>query len=298
MFFSIIIPTYNRSSLILNTLISIKNQNYQDYEVIIVDDGSSDDTKIVVEGFIKDNSLFDWHYFFKNNAERGAARNYGIERAKGKWVTFLDSDDLFYPNHLQLVFDFIMNYSDAHIIHSAYEYRLDNNSFLREVNYPEDKNLNLALLEGNFISCFGMFIKSELLTEFKFDENRQLSGTEDWLLWLRLSARFQIYFQPQVSGCMIQHEGRSILKFKELELLNRVVILVEKLKQDDFFINKYGIKSIQRIEAHMYTYSALHLVLSRQKHQAIDLFLRGLKINPLELFSRRTLAFIKYLLFS
>lgn len=298
MFFSIIIPTYNRANLIVDTLDSVFNQTFKDFEVIIVDDGSMDSTKEVVLDYIHKHQLSNCYYNYKENAERGAARNFGIEKAGGQWITFLDSDDLFYPNHLQLVFDFIKTHSEARIIHSAYEFKTYKDEFLRSVAYPKDENLNQALLKGNLLSCFGMFIQSELLKEIKFEENRQLSGTEDWLLWLRFSARFHIHFQPQVSGCMIQHDGRSVLNFKEEELLNRTDLLVEKLRQDKCFMDKFGIKSVKNIEAHMLTYSALHLVFSNQNNKAKYLFWRGVKLNPLELFTKRTLAFVKYLLFN
>lgn len=298
MFFSIIIPTYNRARLIESTLDSVLNQTFKDYEVIIVDDGSADDTKEVIEKYISDNKSNKFCYYYKPNGERGAARNYGFERAKGQWITFLDSDDIFYPNHLQLAFDVIKTHSEAKVIHSAYEFKTDKNEFLRSVKYPRDTNLNSALLKGNLFSCFGMFIKSDVLADLKFEESRQLSGSEDWLLWLQIAARYPIHFQPQISGCMVQHDGRSVLSFKEDELLNRTSLLVKKLSQDRYFISKYGADSVKNIEAHMLTYSALHLVLSRKKNKAIILFVNGIKLNFLELFSLRTLAFIKYLLFT
>lgn len=298
MFFSIIIPTYNRAHLIESTLDSVLNQTCIDFEVIIVDDGSTDHTKEVILDYINKHQWLNCFYYYKDNAERGAARNYGIERAKGKWVTFLDSDDLFYPNHLQLVYDFIIKYPDAKVIHSAYEFKTQEHKFLRSVKYPKDNNLNSALLKGNLFSCFGMFIKAEVLADLTFEENRHLSGTEDWLLWLQIAARYPIYFQPQVSGCMIQHNGRSVLNFKEEELLDRTRLLVERLIKDKYFIDKYGANSVTIIEAHMFTYVALHLMLSRQKNKAVKLFVSGIKLNPLELFSKRTLAFIKYLLFN
>jgi hypothetical protein len=141
-------------------------------------------------------------------------------------------------------------------------------------------------------------LKANVLSELNFEENRELSGSEDWLFWLLLSARYKIYLQPQVSGCMIQHDGRSVLSCKEEELINRTNILVEQLKQDKYFIDKYGANSVKKIEAHMLTYTALHLLLSDQKNKAVELFARGVKLNLLELISRRTVAFIKYLLFS
>src|SRR5437763_11554370 len=95
-FFSIIIPTYNRASMIEKTIQSALNQSYSDYEIIIVDDGSTDNTEQVVLS-IKDARIF---YFKKENAERAAARNYGAHRAKGDYITFLDSDDVLYPSFL------------------------------------------------------------------------------------------------------------------------------------------------------------------------------------------------------
>jgi glycosyltransferase involved in cell wall biosynthesis len=295
MFFSIVIPTYNRAHLIINTLDSIFNQKFYDFEVIIVDDGSTDSTKDAVIDYIHKHQLLNCYYYYKENAERGAARNFGIEKAKGQWITFLDSDDLFYPNHLQLASDFINNNSECKLFHSAYEYKNEFNVLLRKVKYPKNGNLNKAILNSNLLSCFGVFVNSNLFIDLKFDENRHLSGSEDWLLWLRLSARFQIHFQPQVSGCMVQHSERSVLNFNKDELLIRTSLLVKKLKQDKKFSDKNGGKVIRNIEAHMLTYSALHLVLSNQKTMSKHLFMKGIKMNPLELFSKRTLAFMKYL---
>ena len=94
--FSIIIPTYNRASLIKETINSVLLQDYPNFEIIIVDDGSTDDTENIVKS-IEDSRI---NYHKKTNAERGAARNFGIKLAKGEYITFLDSDDILYVNHL------------------------------------------------------------------------------------------------------------------------------------------------------------------------------------------------------
>lgn len=295
MFFSIIIPTYNRAHLIESTLDSVLNQTCIDFEVIIVDDGSTDHTKEVILDYINKHQWLNCFYYYKDNAERGAARNYGIERAKGKWVTFLDSDDLFYPNHLQLVYDFIIKYPDAKVIHSAYEFKTQEHKFLRSVKYPKDNNLNSALLKGNLFSCFGMFLKSTIFDVLRFEEDRNLSGSEDWLLWLKVSARYTIHLQDQISGCMIQHDERSVLGFSEEKLLSRTKALVIKLNEDKVFFEKYGKKVIDRIHGHMLTYAALHLLLSGSKVHAVKLFFKGLIYSPSELLKIRTLAFVKHL---
>lgn len=298
MHFSIIIPTYNRAHLLLNTLGSIKKQNFKDYEVLLIDDGSTDNTREVVENYINENEINNFFYYYKVNGERGAARNYGVKKAKGVWVTFLDSDDMFYSNHLTLASDFILKNNDMCVFHSAYEFRDQNNNLIKNVIYPKNRDLNSAILQGNLFSCFGMFLKHDVFNELRFDEDRGLSGSEDWLLWLKVSARYKIHFQPQISGCMIQHEERSVLGFNEIKLLSRTNLLIDRLKEDKVFVDKYGDRTINRILGHMLTYSALHILLSKKKKNAIKTFLKGLKHNPSELFKTRTLAFLKHLLLS
>ncbi len=298
MFFSIIIPTYNRAHLICKTLTSVFNQTIKDFEVIIVDDGSSDNTGEVVREFIKQNNLTNFYYYFKENAERAAARNYGIERSKGQWVTFLDSDDLLYKNHLELAENFIYSNPKTLVFHSAYEFRDENNQLLKKVTYPSNSDLNKIILKGNFLSCFGMFIKKEILSNLKFNEHRNLSGTEDWLLWLQLASRYPVKLQPIITGKMIQHSGRSVMSFDENELIKRKEILINSLCDDDVFISKFGLFSVKQIEGHMLTYLAIHLILMKNKKSGLYYFFNGIKKNKKEFFTFRTLAIFKHLLFS
>jgi len=101
-FFSVIIPTYNRAKAILEATGSVLNQSFVDFELLVIDDGSTDNTKeLVTEIAKKDERLI---YIYQNNAERSAARNCGINLSKGKYICFLDSDDIYLPNHLQLFY--------------------------------------------------------------------------------------------------------------------------------------------------------------------------------------------------
>lgn len=96
MFFSIVIPAFNRAASIEACINSVFSQTEQDYEIIIVDDGSKDNTKEVVES-ITDSRI---RYIYQENGGGSKARNTGIDNAKGKYIAFLDSDDLFLPHHL------------------------------------------------------------------------------------------------------------------------------------------------------------------------------------------------------
>jgi len=104
MFFSIIIPTFNREHLIARSITSVLNQTYHDWECIIIDDASTDNTKEIVKQF-QDPRI----RYFKNkvNVERCVSRNIGIEHAKGKYICFLDSDDYHLPEHLETFYETI-----------------------------------------------------------------------------------------------------------------------------------------------------------------------------------------------
>src|SRR6185295_14567616 len=98
-FFSIIIPVYNRSHLLGETIDTVLAQSYRHFEIIIVDDGSTENIKQVLEK--KYSNELTVKYFRKQNEERGAARNYGLKHASGDYAVFFDSDDLMKPHYLE-----------------------------------------------------------------------------------------------------------------------------------------------------------------------------------------------------
>ena len=103
-FFSVIIPTYNRSEDLKRSLESVLLQSFTDFEVIVVDDGSTDDTAQVVRSFSDERV----RYIYQDNSERSAARNNGIRNASGKYICLLDSDDIYYPEHLDTLYQQII----------------------------------------------------------------------------------------------------------------------------------------------------------------------------------------------
>jgi len=286
-FFSIIIPTYNRTSFIKKTIDSVLVQSFNDFEIIIVDDGSTDNTKDIIDT-INDKRI---NYFYKENGERGAARNYGIKKAKGKYITFLDSDDLLLSNHFEEANKFIKA-NNPIIFHQQYQINDNGKTKKVKINLPIQK----ALIKGNPLSCMGVFIKSNIATENLFNEKRDLSGTEDYELWLRYSSKYHILFNPVCTSSLMIHDNRSVYSFDEEKLVNRRDILVDSIKNNKQFISKYNIERVKRIESNMNTYIALHLALSKADRKTIMKYLlKGVSGSIYELFSKRTLAIIKRL---
>ncbi|MCK4663611.1 MAG: glycosyltransferase family 2 protein [Bacteroidales bacterium] len=293
MLFSVIIPTYNRANFIYKTVKSVLDQTYQNFEVIVIDDGSTDNTEKIVKS-IKDQRL---KYYKKKNGERGAARNFGASKANGEYVTFLDSDDIFYTNHLSEANKFINSKNNLKLFFQAYEIKNTNDLIIQKQSFHKNKVINeLLVKKGNIFSCHGIFLRKNIILNNQFQENRDLAGSEDYELWLRLASRYKIYHNPIITSCLIDHDERSVIKINKEKLIKRKELFIHYLSQDKVFMEIYG-KYLPHLKADTFSYIALHLILAGYKKDGIKYFFKSLKINLFFLFRKRSLAIIKHYLF-
>lgn len=284
--FSIIIPTYNRADFLPKTIESVISQTYQKFELIIINDGSTDHTNSVVKTF-DDKRIF---YFEKSNEERGAARNYGAKVANGDFLYFLDSDDLLYNNHLEVANDFI-NSNQPSLFFQQYEI-IKTDGVIRSVYRPTEKIINdLLVLKGNFMSCHGVFIKKELFIDNRFNEDRKLAGSEDYELWLRLAARYPIHYSSIITSALVEHDDRSVLSMNKEQLIKRKKLMLDYILRDRVFINKYG-KYKSRLQTDAYSYIALHCILSGEKLVGIKYYIKAILTRPFFLLNKRSLAIL------
>lgn len=290
--FSIIIPTYNRSLLIKQTINSCLNQEYLGlYEIIIVDDGSTDDTEIVIKNY--NSPLIK--YYKKENEERGKARNFGVQQAKGNWVTFLDSDDIILPHHLSSAKKFIENNAQCKVFHQGFEVKdIDNNILLKSPSTI--KNVNKSLLNGNVIGCIGVFLHASIFDQHQFNEDRKFINGEDWILWLQISKKHQWYFNPDVTAYALHHDKRSTFNFNEESLNYSREKIREMLEKDSDFM-QLDPNIVSKINAHMLSYTSLRAVMSKNKTASLKYLKEAVLENHNELFKKRTLAIIKLLIF-
>lgn len=119
--FSIIMPTYNREKTIGRAIKSVLNQSYKNWELIVVDDGSTDNTNDEINK-IKDSRL---KYFFQENKGRSSARNSGISLSSGDFICFLDSDDKYYPHHLKVLYSNICSNGKIALYHTRHCMNID-----------------------------------------------------------------------------------------------------------------------------------------------------------------------------
>ena len=287
---SLVIPTYNRATFIAKTVHSLLSQTYQNFEIIIVDDGSTDNTEEIVNS-ISDSRL---SFYKKKNEERAAARNYGTKIAKGEYVNFFDSDDLAYQSHLETAVSFIGKNNFPEVFHLGYDIKDIDGNILRT---PQNiHNINKQIARGNLLSCNGVFIRKDIALANPFNQDRALSASEDYVLWIRLAAQFQFKHSVAITSTVIDHDARSVLTINPKQLIERKNLMLEYIFNDDFSKKVYH-REKNRMESDAYSYIALHLALSNNNFWlTIKFIVKALLTNPKSLFSRRMLATIKHLL--
>ncbi len=183
---SVIIPTYNRYTLLKRAITSLYNQTYQPKEIIVVDDGATDDT------FQIKNDFPEILYIYQANRGVSAARNVGIQKASCKWIAFLDSDDEFHPQKLQKQVEFhkknpaiLMSYTAENWIRNGKEVKIPKK--YRKIG----KDIFLENLSYCNIAPSSVFLHRKILDDVGlFDEN--LEVCEDYDMWLRIVQKYEV----------------------------------------------------------------------------------------------------------
>lgn len=287
---SVIIPTYNRSKIITKTLSSFLNQLDSNFEVIIVDDGSTDNTLEIVTNFIFTNRLNNFFYYKKENKERAAARNYGAMMSKGKYLNFFDSDDLALNNHISVASKMIGKEDVPLIFHLNYAFFNPFNNKIKKNNLKFN-NINKDIVYGNLLSCNGVFIKKDIFMYDFFNENRNLSASEDWELWLRLASKYKIIGSNIITSYIVNHNQRSVNLFDLTALNSRKTELILSLEKNKKFLQKYP-NGIKYIKYQMNSYISLHACVFNKKKIALKYLIYSLTDCFFCFFSKRTLIIV------
>lgn len=288
-FFSIIIPTYNRADKISRAIKSVLNQTFTSFEIIVIDDGSTDNSREVVIG-IKDERI---KYFKKKNEERGIARNFGISKAQGKYIGFLDSDDYYYPNHLSIARKCIKEKGHLEVIHLGYEVRVEDGTLLYKKNNLSN-NIEEQLILENPLSCNGIIIRRDILKKYRFIPSKEVVVGEDYYLWLKLAARYTIFCNNSITSVIVEHEKRSIKDIKPDKLVYSIEEIIKQLKEDEVFLEKYR-GMVKFYFSNCYTLIALSLALTKDRRLDTILYLfKAVQQDIFVIGRRRFLASIKH----
>lgn len=202
-FFSVIIPTYNRAQLLALAVNSVLNQSFTGWELIIIDDGSTDNTRQVMEGYTDTRIRYNW----QTNQERSRARNNGIKLAQGKFICFLDSDDIWRDNHLEVLHAAIIkNDSREAFYFTGMCWNFPGRKQDVIFESPVNKNPVEYVIKNQIApatACFHAAIRS------KYQFNPDLRINEDVELFARIVAEYPLIQIPVVTVDFIIHEQNT-----------------------------------------------------------------------------------------
>ena len=193
-FFSVIIPTYNRAGFLKKAIESVLNQTYYDLELIVVDDGSCDETGKLVSGY-RDKRII--YKKLRKNHGVSHARNVGIEIAAGGFIAFLDSDDWYLTNKLEKTFEYIRKCPEIKIFHTEETWYRNGRLFRQKKKHTKPTgNVYKDVLPICCISVSTAVIKKEVFDDIGlYDES--LEACEDYDFWLRSTNKYEIKLIPE-----------------------------------------------------------------------------------------------------
>ncbi|UOK43172.1 MULTISPECIES: glycosyltransferase family 2 protein [Flavobacterium] len=180
---SIITPTFNSAKYIVETIRSVQNQTHKNWELLIVDDGSSDDTVAVIIEFLKKESRIKFFPLDKNVGP-AKARNIGIENARGDYMTFLDADDIWFSDFIENSITNIQA-SGVHFVFSSYRRSDENLEFVYSDFIVPKKVTYTDILKSNSISCLTAFVDIKTLGKKTMPEIRKRQDMGLWLKYLK-----------------------------------------------------------------------------------------------------------------
>ncbi len=203
--FSVIIPTYNRAVMLYKSISAVVNQTFEDWELIVIDDASNDNTYKVVSDF--ENYKIK---YVKNelNIERSASRNKGIELAKGKYICFLDSDDIWRPNHLEVIYNYLTSNNFPEILlFTGYTWHFSDDN-IQNVVLPNTYNFNPVEYIIEYQPCSSsVCISKSILTKYKFNEN--LFINEDVELFARIVTQYPLIKLNDYTVVVVVHNENT-----------------------------------------------------------------------------------------
>lgn len=225
---SVILPTYNRATLLPRAIKSVLNQTYKNFELIIVDDDSTDNTKKIVNDF-KDKRIK--YILHKENKGGAASRNMGIKQAKGEYIAFQDSDDEWLPKKIEkhietfksLSIKYGVVYADCWVIEGSKKYLISSKFDQKSGLIKKD------ILRGNFVTIQTVVRKSCFSTMSLFDE--KLPRFQDWELWIRISKKYLFKYINEPLA-IVYHQSEGSISNDMDALIKSYEMILKKHKED------------------------------------------------------------------
>jgi len=294
-FVSIVTPAYNAQATVGETIESVLSQTFTNFELIVVDDGSMDDTANVVHQF-EDKRI---KYLYQTHKERSEARNNGIKNAKGKYIAFLDADDTWLPEKLEKQMELFevdpnlgLVYSDLYLCEGIFPQKITLYSRIRKL-YRGYVPLRTMLEEG-FIQSATPIVKREVFDKVgNFDSN--LIPLEDYDMWMRIVAKYSIDFVDQPLAYYRIHSNRTSWKIMPEILFESTHKLIDKIETNFLSEGLLTTNDIIKGRSRIYYDYALGIMSRGEFAESKKSYMRSLRIYPYSIKTYVRLAQLFYL---
>lgn len=276
---SVVIPTYNRAHLIGESIQSVLDQTFQDFELIIVDDGSSDDTEAVV-GRFDDPRI---RYIYQENKGISGAHNTGVRNAKGQYIIFLGSDDLWLPKLLELEVLILDTNPDIGLVYAKAQAINGDGNVMSQMSgalqkYPGE-TLKSALY-GNFVCTITALIRRECFDRVGlFDET--LKARVDYDMWIRMAKYYRFAHIDKVLAHFRMHAGRytgAMSKHFVEVCASRIRVLDKAFSNADLSEEILAIKPVAYCNAYMDI--GLGWLNVRAWKKSVHYFWQAIRVSP------------------
>lgn len=199
-FFSVVIPAYNASKFLEKALDSVRTQTFDNYEIIVVNDGSTDNTLGILKAYFDRYPELNYKLIDQENKAIGGSRNSGIKEACGEFIAFLDADDIWYREKLKKVYIYLEQNPEADFVCHD-EHLAENGKIIKRLAYGPYTSHKDLLFKRNCISTSATVVRRDKLLQAElFSEDMNFNGVEDYELWLRLSKICNMKYIHEVLG--------------------------------------------------------------------------------------------------
>ena len=208
-YFSVVIPVYNKEKFVTKTLKSVLDQTFTDFEIIIVNDGSTDKSEVKILEF-KDSRI---QYYSKKNEGVAVARNFGIEKATSDYICFIDADDFWFPNFLETMHRFISELPEQKVFAAAIEIETKNKTIPAHYSIPKKSDFEIVdFFDASQKECI-LWTSSVCIHKSVFEKvgtfDTIIKHGEDTELWIRIGLQFPIVFIRKILARYV-YDNRSV----------------------------------------------------------------------------------------
>ncbi|MDE5977651.1 MAG: glycosyltransferase family 2 protein, partial [Turicibacter sp.] len=258
--FSIVVPVYNAAAFIVNCMESVRNQEYKNFELILVNDGSIDDSEKIIDKYKESHKEIAIIYSYQKNQGAAVARGNGLLLATGDYIAFLDADDIWYSNKLSTYYQYIINNKGTFFYGDEYEVSIDGKKEERRYRQLGDKAVIELITGSNPISTSTVVVeKNFLLKAHTFFDNKKAG--EDIACWISLAkAGAKFVHIPEIVGEYRRNEKSLTMCDEEFmkETYERLLEFYDFLTEYDYSLEKINELKTNQKAKNAYSMARFH----------------------------------------